>query len=328
MAEEVSHYKILDQIGTGGLGDVYRARDMKLGRTVAIKAVGDDIGADPAARQSLAADARAAARLSHPNLATLFDVVDDENGLSLVFDYVPGEPLRTAIAGRPLNPRRAVDLAIQIADALADAHAEGVVHGDLKPDNIIITPKGAAKILDTGLWRWTRGGAARKAALRQTAVDPATLTGTLAYLSPEQASGRDPGPESDIFSLGAILFEMLTGRPAFTGADAHALISKIGQSGRPSVTVVNRALPGELDAILARAMAKNAGDRYESMATMAAELRSVAAILEVRATAAAQQARPIRTPAPRRARTALWTILTIAILAAAAAVWLVALRQH
>jgi len=330
MAEEVAHYKILDRIGVGGLGEVYRARDMKLGRTVAIKAVGDEIGTNPAAREALVADARATARLSHPNIATLFDVVDDENGLSLVFDFVPGEPLRAAVAGHPLNPRRAVDLAIQLADALADAHAEAIVHGDLKPDNVIVTPRGAAKLLDFGLWRWTHGGAARRAAATRGAnLDAATIAGTVAYMSPEQAAGKPPGPESDIFSLGAVLFEMLTGRPPFSAADAGALVLKISQTRAPAVSTSNRSLPAELDPIVARALARSASDRYEAAATLAAELRSVAAILETRATAAAEQARSVRAAVPRRRRGRLWAIAaTLAIVVLAAAAWYLVSHQH
>src|SRR5438132_1088459 len=150
MFETLGRYKVLDGIGAGGMGEVYRARDTRLGRTVAIKVLPDRLAADPERRDRLIREARAAAALSHPNIATLYEVGEDQGHVFLVFEFVPGETLKTAIGGRPLNPRHAVELAIQIADALADAHAEGIVHRDIKPDNILVTPKGSTKNLDIG----------------------------------------------------------------------------------------------------------------------------------------------------------------------------------
>src|SRR5665213_2261562 len=159
MFDTLGHYKILDRLGAGGLGDVYRARDTRLGRTVAIKVVAPAIAGDRDRRERLLGDARATMALSQPNIAALYEIGEDQGELFLVFEFVPGETLKIAIAGRPLNSRRAVDLAVQIADALADAHAAGIVDGDLSPDTIIVTPKGNAKILDVGLGAWTKGGA-------------------------------------------------------------------------------------------------------------------------------------------------------------------------
>src|SRR5262249_3378582 len=151
-------YKILDRIGAGGMGEVYRARDTRLGRTVAIKVLAADVANDPSRRDRFLREARAAAALSHPNIAALYEVGEDHGQLFLAFEFVPGSPLTTIIGGRPLNPRRAVDFAIQIADALADAHAAGIVHRDIKPANVIVTPKDKAKVLDFGLATWTSGG--------------------------------------------------------------------------------------------------------------------------------------------------------------------------
>src|SRR5437588_4521179 len=162
MLETLGHYNLLDRIGTGGFGDVYRARDTRLGRTVAIKVVPESIAGDPERRQRLIADARATAALSHPNSAALYEVGEEQQSLFLVFEYVPGETLATVIGGRPLNPRHAAEHGIQIADALAEAHAGGIIHGDLKPDSIMVTPKGSAKVLDFGLRAWTRGAMERE----------------------------------------------------------------------------------------------------------------------------------------------------------------------
>ncbi len=163
MVDSLGHFRLLEQIGTGGLGEVFRARDTKVGRTVAVKVVPSSIADDGEARAELIADAQRASKVSHPNVATLFEIVDEPEGLSLAIEYVPGETLRHAVGGRPLNARRAVEIATQIADALAEAHAAGVLHLDLSPDTIVLTPKGTAKLLDLGLSAWTSGGRATTA---------------------------------------------------------------------------------------------------------------------------------------------------------------------
>jgi TolB-like protein len=319
MFETLGHYKILDRIGAGGIGELFRARDTRLGRTVAIKAVGPGIAGDAARRARFVQAARAASALSHPNIATLFEIGEDRDQLFLVFEYVPGETLTNVIAGRPLNPRRAIDLGVQMADALADAHGLGLIHGDIKADNIIVTPKGNAKILDFGLAAWTSGGAERERAA-SGAEDPDAARRTAAYLSPEQALGERVDSRTDIFSLGTVLFEMLTGQVPFTGATSAAVALQIVQASAPAPSTVNRSLPVELDAIAGRALAKSLDQRYESAATMAAELRSVGAILDVRSDAleAAQAfvpAKPARRPIGR------WLVVLLVAAAIGAAVW-------
>src|SRR4051812_3463366 len=159
MLEQLADYKILDRIGAGGMGEVYRARDTRLGRTVAVKGLPQEGADDPARRERVVREAPACAALSNPNIAALFEVGEADGRLFLVFEFIPGHTLTKKIDGRAMNPRQAIHLAIQMADALADAHALGIIHRDLKSDNIIVTPKGRAKILDFGLARWTAGGA-------------------------------------------------------------------------------------------------------------------------------------------------------------------------
>ena len=325
MFETLGHYKILDRIGAGGMGEVYRARDTRLGRTVAIKVMIAGVADDPDRRARFLQEARATAALSHPNIAALYEIGEDQDQLFLVFEYVPGETLKNVIAGRPLNPRRAIDLAVQIADALADAHAEGIVHRDIKSDNIIVTPKGNAKILDFGLATWTAGGAQREqagqaATMMNTA--PGTTLGTVAYLSPEQALGEQVDHRTDIFSLGVVMFEMLTGTLPFTGTTSTALALQIVQAPAPLPSAVNGSLPAELDPIVGKAMAKSLEQRYESAVTLSAELRSVGAILDVRSDT--QEAAGVFVPAqPARRSTGRWILLLLLLLLVAlgAAAW-------
>src|SRR5436309_978313 len=270
MLETLGQYKMLDRIGAGGMGEVYRARDTRLGRTVAIKVLRADVAGDQPRRERFLLEARASAALSHPNISALYEIGEDQGQLFLVFEFVPGETLRVAIAGRPLNPRRALDLAIQVADALADAHAAGIVHRDIKPDNIIVTPKGNAKILDFGLATGTSGGSEREQAATMMATATGTTLGTVAYMSPEQALGEAVDERTDIFSLGIVLFEMLTGKLPFKGTTSTALALQIVQAPAPVPSTVNPSVPRELDAIVGRALAKSLDQRYETAATMAA----------------------------------------------------------
>lgn len=285
MIESLGHYKILDRIGAGGIGEVYRARDTRLGRTVAIKVLSPDISRRAGRRERFLQDARASAVLSHPNIAALYEVGEEKGLTYLVCEFVPGEPLTTIVAGRSLSPRRAIDFTTQLADALADAHAEGIVHRNLRSSTVTVTPKDKVKILDFGLAAWTKRG------------------GAFAQTPAEDADYR-----ADILALGAILFEMLTGKqPSAAGAP-------------PPPSSMNSNVPRELDPIVTKALAKSPDGRYESAATLAAELRSVAAILDVRSGAIEP---PTLAPArPRQRSVAGWLITALILAAIAGLVWL------
>ena len=222
------------------------------------------------------------------------------------------------IGGRPLNIRSALDVAVQLADALAEAHAQGVVHGDIKPDNIVVTPKRHAKFLDFGLVTWTEGGAIRKRLTREPQAAPAIVLRTVAYVSPEQAIGELVDHRTDLFSLGVILFEMLTGRPPFAERTASATVVRIAQGTPPAPSSINRDVPLELDAIVLRALAKQLNDRYQGAAALATELRSVTAILDIRAGECEppelMQARP---PTGRRWPARLASVVVLVVLAGA-----------
>jgi eukaryotic-like serine/threonine-protein kinase len=281
MERTIAHYNLLEKIGEGGLGGVYRARDTKAGRTVALKLLAPID--DEVARQALLDDARAAATLSHPNIATLWDVGDEDGVYYLAYEFVAGITLKQEIGGRPVHARRAVELAVQVADALADAHGRGLIHGDVRPDTIAVTQKGSAKLLDFGMARWTRGGAARRLAARAPAtLDPSALP-IVAYLSPEQALGGLVDARTDVFSLGAVLYEMLTGRQAFRATSAADTLLEIIHAVPEAPSSINPEVPQDLDAIVLRAVAKDIDVRQQSAASLSAELRSVGAVLDVRA---------------------------------------------
>jgi TolB-like protein len=323
MFETLGQYKILDRIGAGGMGEVYRARDTRLGRTVAIKVLAQDVANDPARRDRFLREARAAAALSHPNIAALYEIGEDQGQLFLAFEFVPGAPLSTVIAGRPLNTRRAVEFAMQIADALADAHAAGIVHRDIKPGNVIITPKDKAKVLDFGLATWTAGGHEREQPMHDAtamATAAGTVLGTAAYMSPEQALGEMVDERTDIFSLGIVLFEMLTGKLPFAGPTPTATALKIVQAPAPSLAAASSTIPKELEPIVAKALAKSLDHRYASAATLAAELRSVAAILDVRSDAAAPVVM-MPAAAPRRRAWGKWLAVLLLCAAGGAGAW-------
>lgn len=294
MADTIAHYKVLESLGPGGLGDVYRARDTRLGRTVAVKVLPESITHDPARLRSLLDTAARLVELSHPNIAMLFEHSQDGDQRFLVFEFVPGQPLAALVNGRPLNVRRALEFAINLADALADAHALEMIHGDIRPDTIMITPKDRAKFMNFGLSRFTAGGMAR-------------LSAAAPYVSPEEMSGQPGDSRSDIYSLGAVLFEMLTGRQRARGLVLSAL---------------NRHTAGELEQIVGRMLAANVEHRSQSAATIAAELRSVAAILDTRTEAAeaADFPEPARRHAQRkRSRLVVVVIGALALLGAFAA---------
>ncbi len=309
MPEAIAHYKLLEQIGTGGLGDVYRGRDTRLGRTVAIKFPPDDLIADAARRDAVLSQARTLTALSHPSIATLFDVGEHGGRIYLVFEFVPGEPLSRVIGGRSIHPRRAVEFGIQLADALAEAHAVDLAHGDIRPATIVVTPKDRAKLLDFGMAAFTNGGTARATS---AAGQTANRQEIAPYLAPEEIAGGRPDSKGDIFALGCVLFEMLTGRQAF---------ATMGREATPAPSGVNRAVPAELDAIVGRMLAHDPNARYQSAATIAAELRGVAAILDVRT--ATHEAEFTRASPSSGHRPVAWlsAVALVAVAAGAAWVW-------
>ncbi len=318
MPETVAHYQLLDRIGAGALGELFRARDGQHGRTVALRRL--DASIDEAARARLVKELRPLADVSHPFLATLFDAGVADGEAYIASEFVPGETLTRVIAGQPLNPRRAAELAAQVADALAEAHARGFVHGDVRPENVIVTPKGQAKLLELGQTKYTAAGAARAAAARATG-ETGPPHAALQYLSPEQALGDAADARTDIFSLGAVLYTMLTGKPPFEGASPGALAVAALQATPPPPSRTNPEVPHEIDGIVARAMAKSLDRRYQSAAELAADLRGAAMLLEVRSAQAEEASVPESEPPSSPWRTVALALVLVAVVALGA--WIV-----
>jgi serine/threonine protein kinase len=282
MATTIAHYNLLERIGSGPLGELYRARDTKVGRTVALRVVGHAIATDPVRFARLIADARGASGISHPNVATLFDTGEDVQNPYLAHEFASGHLLDEEMGGAAMNTRRALDLILQISDGLADAHASGVIHGDLRPQTVIVTAKGSAKIIECGFSSWTQGGAIRA----QAGYDPDRLAdganNVVAYLSPEQAVGAASDVRSDVFMLGTIAYEMLTGRNPFLAAAAAATVVNVIAKPIPLASEANPSVPAEVDGILAKALSRNIDERHQNVATFAAALRTISTMLDVR----------------------------------------------
>ncbi|MCX6544878.1 MAG: protein kinase [Acidobacteria bacterium] len=301
MSQAIGHYDILAVVGTGRQGTVYRARDTRIGRTVAVRVLGDVIP-DPLHRTRLVDSIRPYTALSHSNIATLFEVGEHEGRVYLVYEFVAGETLSALESGRALNVRRALDLAVQVADALAEAHACNLIHGALTPTSICVTSKGRAKVLDFGL------------AERSQPQD----TAGVAYLSPEQIQGLPVDHRTDIFAFGAVICEMLTGREPFVGSNPGGTGPGFGQSPRTVPSLTNPAVPHSLDAIVAKALARDPFDRHQSAAEMAAALRATSEAVRAR-DAATEPAEPAPRQGARWVRMGLVSLFLVA--GAALAVW-------
>jgi serine/threonine protein kinase len=316
--QPIAHYNILERLGMGALGDVYRARDLKVGRTVALMEPPPDLTAAPGERERFLTDARAAAALNHPNIATLWDVVEQDGRCYLAYEFAAGPSLRDEMGGRAVNMRRAIEIAAQVCDALAEGHSRGLIHGDLRPENVVVTPKGSVKILNFGLTRWTVGGRARA-----FASQPGGMTedphGVAPYLSPEQALGSAIDQRSDLFSFGVILHEMLTGRNPFAATTPAGTVVNIVRVAAPPLSSVNASVPSELSTLVARTLSKSVDGRPQSALSVSSELRRVGASLDAKEGHAAPT--ELIPPAPKRS--AGWLVAALAAIVLIVAAWLV-----
>ena len=314
-------YEIVDLLGAGGMGEVYRARDVRLGRLVALKVLSSCSTRDPQFTQRFEEEARSACVLNHPNIVTIYGVGEDADAAFIAMELVEGRTLRDAMAGRALPVKEAIDIAAQLAEALAAAHEAGIVHRDLKPENVMMTPDGVAKVLDFGLAKRqagiaTAGGGSDET--RMMLTQEGAILGTVGYMSPEQAAGQPAGPASDQFAFGLVLYEMLAGRRAFDRPTIVETLHAIMRDEPPPLTSAPAASAALLP-VLARCLAKNPAERYASTRDLALEMGHLRDRSRVPAGLSALTTDP--RPARMTRRHAIWIGVAALAVAAGLTAW-------
>ncbi len=319
IGQVLSHYRILTSLGQGGMGQVWLAEDAQLGRQVALKTLPPELARDPDLVQRFAHEAKAIAALNHPNIAQVYEFGEAEGIPWLAMEYVDGPTLSARAGDGPLPTPELLEIGIQIADALSEAHVKGIIHRDIKPGNIMLTQSGRVKVLDFGLAkvRYGWGGESPTQLVTRSITSPGQVVGTLPYMSPEQHLGREVDPRSDLFSLGAVLYWLATGRQAFNGTTPAVLCDAVLNRTPASPLELNPSLPPEFDRVLRKALEKDRDLRYQTAFDLRADLKRLQRDSE-------SGPAPVTRP-PRRSR---WALGAFAALMLVAAGWWAAWRWH